>query len=154
TLSPLLFRDVLGRTRTFLFSALLSFSPVLLLASRSSSPAVWSTLFAVLGLWAIWRWRTTTENRDHYAILATTFAAALALLSEPGGLVLAIVLAVAIIGTATMMPHEGETADSPLAELREHLRPWPWTTALAVAGGAVVLISTGFMLFQPGLSAV
>src|SRR5262249_54563357 len=55
-LSPLLFRDLLGRTRAFLFSLLLSFSPVLLLSSRSSSPAIWSTLFAVLSLWAIWRW--------------------------------------------------------------------------------------------------
>ena len=47
-LTPILFRPLIGRTHAFLLSLLLAFSPVLLIASRASSPDVWALLLAVV----------------------------------------------------------------------------------------------------------
>ena len=45
SMSPLLFRNLLGRARAYLFAVLLTISPVLLTASRFSHGAVWAMLF-------------------------------------------------------------------------------------------------------------
>ncbi len=82
-LTPLLFRPLLGRTRTFLVSLLLTFSPVLLIASRSSSPDLWALLFAVLSLWGFWQ--AGRMGQRPYAALGVVFYAALAFLTGSGG---------------------------------------------------------------------
>ncbi|PJF38560.1 MAG: hypothetical protein CUN55_16935, partial [Phototrophicales bacterium] len=54
-LSPLLFRSLLGVSRTFFISLMLAISPVHFLAARFASPAVWALLAAMVLLWALWR---------------------------------------------------------------------------------------------------
>ncbi|MBE0690917.1 MAG: hypothetical protein IH587_12435, partial [Anaerolineae bacterium] len=74
-LSPVLFRRALGVERALLLSVLLLGSPVILISSRASSPALWSALLAALTLWAGWRW--WVERRERHAILLLTFLAGL-----------------------------------------------------------------------------
>ncbi len=78
---PLLFRDVLGKVRTFALVVLLVFSPILLITSRFDTPAVWSLLFAALGLWALRRYWLTRSTG--FALAAGVFFAAMLLLTDP-----------------------------------------------------------------------
>ncbi len=152
-LSPLLFRGLLGSTRAFFFSLLLLGSPVLLIASRTSSAAVWSLLLAALTLWAYWRARVT--GRGGYGIGMVVAFAALILLSEPGGAVLALILLGAGVLTLLTAPPRDEAdgePEQPSAFLG--LRGMPWTAAGLVAGLVVLLVGTTFLLYPPGLSAI
>jgi predicted membrane-bound mannosyltransferase len=103
-LSPLLFRDWFGRTRTLLLSLILFFSPTVLVTSRADSPVIWTMLAAVLGLWALWRYWDT--QRGGYAIFATVCLGAVLLLTDPTGPVFALILlgaaAFALVGRPTV----------------------------------------------------
>lgn len=150
-LSPLLFRDWLGRTRTLLLSWLLFFSPSLLIASRGDSPVVWTMLIAVLGLWALWRYWDT--RRNGYSILATVLLAAALLLTDPTAPVFALILlgAAAFTLWRTRADNEGQDV---LALARERLSGGAWLPGLLVAGLVIVAVSTLFMTHPEGLSAV
>ncbi len=150
-LVPLLFRPLLGRARSFSISLLLCFSPVLLLASRSSSADVWALLLASLGLWAYWR---AGELGSRYAVLAVVMFAALVFLVGASGVGLALILAVAGLAASqwrrTMLTEgEGSTASGSLVVVRRSLG-----TALPIAALVVLAVGTGFMLFPAGLSSV
>lgn len=130
-LSPLLFRPLLGSTRTFLLSLLLAFSPVLLASARSGSPDVWALLFAMISLWGLWQ----ATRYYRYAAVAVIGLAALAFLSSSGGLILAVILGVALGLTAvwrrgTTLTDDDELAEAMLEALRGTLR-------LALPGGGV-----------------
>ncbi|MEP7293419.1 MAG: glycosyltransferase family 39 protein, partial [Chloroflexota bacterium] len=149
-LSPLLFRSLLGSGRAFLLSVLLAFSPVLLTASRASSPDVWALLLAALSLWGFWQ----AERSSRYALLAVISFAALAFLVGTGGLLLALILLIAGALTAVwrrtaLLSDEDEISTGAWAALRTSLR-----LALPVAALVVLVVSTGFMLYPAGLSAV
>src|SRR5215207_1658078 len=149
-LTPVLFRPLLGSTRTFLLSLLLAFSPVLLTTSRSSSPDVWALLFAVLSLWAFWQ----AVQRYHYATFAVIMFAALVFLVGSSGLILGLMLLIAGAVTAmwrrgTLLTDDDEVAQGSLEGIRASLK---WALPLSVL--VVVAVSTGFMLFPAGLSAV
>ena len=148
---PVLFRDILGRARAFLFSLILAFSPVLLIASRVDAPAVWALLSATLGLWALWRWwRQATIGS---ALLATALFVSMVLLTDPAGLVLGLVLAGAA-ALALAWNRVDDPDHDPLPDIAARLRGWPWQSSLLVGLLTVFAISTGFMLYLPGLSAV
>lgn len=149
--SPLLFRDLLGRARTFFFCLLLAFSPVALVSARFDSPVVWAMVCAVSILWALWRyweWQQTV-----YALVAAIFFAGLVLLSDPAGFVLALILVCAGFFALTWGRVDDPDSDS-ASMVREDLGSWPWQMTLGTAALTVILISTAFALYLAGLSSV
>lgn len=142
--TPLLFRTLLGDLRALALVALLSFSPVLLAASRFDSPAVWSMLAAVGALWALWRWLATA--RPAFAIAATALYGSVFLLADPAGLALALILLAALGLTALWGRQSGYQAVD--------LRGWPWGRGLLALALTVFVTATLFALHLPGLAAV
>jgi hypothetical protein len=150
--SPLLFRELIGRARAFLFSVLLLCSPVLMAASRFDEPVIWSLLFGVVFVWLVWRY--SELRRNVYAILATAALAGMIFLAEPAGFVLAVVL----IG-AGIFGRYLSRADDPNTGVRESvqlgvMRGWPWGSSLLVSVGVILLVATGLMLYPAGLSSI
>ncbi|MBZ0285980.1 MAG: glycosyltransferase family 39 protein [Anaerolineae bacterium] len=156
-LTPLLFRGLLGRGRAFILSVLLTFSPVLLVASRTDSAVVWTVLAGVLALWALWRYFDTAQSR--YTVFATVLILTAALLTDPTGFVLIFILGGAGLLAFWITPRESlDETPSPSATIasiaRERWQTWPWQSGLLVAAIVVALVSTLFMLYPAGLSAV
>ncbi|MBZ0293587.1 MAG: hypothetical protein K8L99_13550 [Anaerolineae bacterium] len=150
-MSPLLFRDLLGGTRTLLLSILLLCSPVLLLASRFDTPVIWAMSSAVLGLWALWRWWRLRRAGD--ALLVAVCMGALLLLTDPAGWVLALILVGA--GVIALMWERGDDPDlDRVPEVRARLREWPWQQSLLVTGLVAAAVSTIAMLYPSGLSSI
>jgi hypothetical protein len=156
-ISPLLFRSLLGRTRAYFFAVLLTLSPVLLVASRFGSGAIWTLLFAAVGLWAVYQyWK---DARKGYGLTAMIAFSAMLLLSEPGGIVTGLILlgagaAALSLSTLDAPEESGVPGDDFLAGVRDRFRIWPW---LAGAGGAALVIiafSTGFLVKPGGLSMI
>lgn len=153
--TPLLFRPDFGRTRTFIFCLLLAFSPVSLLASRFSAGAVWAALFAMLGIWALRRYWATSRGSD--AVGAIVAFAALLFLSEPGGIVLALMLLFAAVVAVILNTVEqiDETPNpSPFSDIRQRVLAMPLLFGAAVSAGLIVAVTTGFLIYQSGLSGV
>jgi hypothetical protein len=149
--SPLLFRDALGRGRTFVFVLLLVFSPVFLLASRFNTSSVWSLAFAVLCLWSLRRY-WLTQNAG-YGVLGAMFFAAMTLLTGPGGLTFGMVLLLA--GVLSLLWTRLEEPDSDwISTVRAQLDAFPWQRALVASALTVLAVSTILGLYLPGLSAV
>lgn len=148
-LSPLLFRSLFGKTRTFMFSLILTFSPVLLLASRFSSGTVWALLFAVCGLWALWRYKET--NAHNYGVLAVVLALFTLFFAEPGGLLIGLML----LGAAVIaVVFTFEEDDRQLEIEQGQLRQLPVFTGILFGAGLIVALSTGFMTYPTGLNGV
>lgn len=156
--APLLFRRQLGVTVTFLFSLLLAFSPVMLVSARFSSPAVLSAALAIVLLWAAERCLRTRSGA--HGVAAVVALAALVLLSEPGGPVLAVVL-----GAATLITRAWQrTADRRGFAFEDEApresappappAPFPWTLAVSIAALVVFLVATVLMLYPSGLSNI
>jgi 4-amino-4-deoxy-L-arabinose transferase-like glycosyltransferase len=157
SLSPLLFRDLLGQARSYIFATFLVISPVFVAASRFSSGAVWAMLFAMIGLWALWRW--WEEKNDSRAVLATVSLGALILLSEPGGPALFIILlgsaAIALFLTTLEAPVSYDVPGNDLLALVfGRFQKWPWLSAIGLLSLVVVAVSSGFLLYPGGLSMV
>lgn len=163
--SPWLFRGMIGSQRALVFSLFLSFSPALLLASRAGSGTAWTMLFALLGLWAAWRWwdlhgdDATDHDKNAYGAAATAAFIALALLTEPGGPLLLAILAVAasaaVMLSALDAPDEEDLPGQDyLALTLGRLRKWPWLEGIMVGAAVVFLVSTMLMLRPSGLNNV
>lgn len=150
-IAPLLFRRLLRPARAFVFSLLLAFSPVALLAAREGSPAVWALLAAAGGLWAVWRcWET---RRSGYMLLAAACFAGVTFLTDPAGLWLALLLLAA--GALALAWLRADEPDHPgLGELGAWLRGLPWLALLGAAALTVFTVGTLFALHLPGLGAV
>jgi hypothetical protein len=151
-LSPALFRRGLGTARALLLSALLLGSPVVMITARTASPALWTALIAALGVWAAWRY-WETQQRSH-AVAALVLLTALALLTEPGGIVTFLTLALAALVARLSAPPSIDEDDPfetrRLQQVTARLRSAPW----ALAALTVLVVSTVFMLYPGGLSAV
>lgn len=159
SISPLLFRGLLGKARAYVFALLLTFSPVLLAASRLGGMPVWSLLFAVLGLWGMWRFIASEDNKQVYAVLSTLAFGALLLLSEPGGMILGLILliagGIALYLTALEAPDDADMPGSDfLQEVRQRFSEWPLITAVGITTLVIVAFSTGFLLDPGGLGMV
>lgn len=153
--APLAFRRRLGAARTLALCTLLTFSPGLMLAGRSSAPVIWSLVFAAVMLWAFDRfWHTDDKT---YAATATVALVALCLLAEPGGIPLALILVgaglLALALTAADTSNEEEAPDY-LTPIRARFVGWPLAAGGALGVGIVVIVATGFMTFPVGLSMV
>jgi Dolichyl-phosphate-mannose-protein mannosyltransferase len=150
-LSPLLFRELLGRARTLFFCLLLAFSPIALVSARFDSPAVWSMLCAIVVLWSLWRY--WERQQIGYTLIASASFAGLVLLTDPAGFFLALILIGAGFITLTWGRADDPNSD-PENPIREWLRSWSWQMALGAAALTIILVSTGFALYLPGLSNV
>ncbi len=155
---PLLFRPLLGRSQAALFAILLAFSPTLLAASRFSSPVIISLWLAALILWCIWQLSLT--RRGAYGVGAITAAAALVFLSESGGPVMLLILALSalialrqdrIANTRHFNFDEDASSEAASPSL---INAVPWLMAAAVAGLVVFLVGTVFVLYPAGLNSV
>jgi hypothetical protein len=156
-LLPLLFRRRLGSARTFLLALTWGLAASPFAASRTSDPYIWTAIFGVLALWALWNYVEKRRMRD--AIGALVFGAVLVLLSGTGGLIVGVILLVALAvcayWCARVAPIEWDRpSEEVLAMLGDMLRGLPVTASLITAGGLVVLVATGVMLYPAGLSMV
>lgn len=151
-MSPLLFRDVIGRTRAFLLGVMLLFSPVLLAASRFDAPVIWSLLSGVLILWTLWRYNE--ERQSLYAILAMVLLAGLMFLTEPAGFVLALILIGA--GLFARYLSRSDELGTDANQIHAPVVPgdFPWLNGLLLAAGVIFLVATGFLLYPAGVSGV
>lgn len=152
-LTPALFRPVIGIGRAFLIGVLLAFSPVLLVASRASSPDVWALLLAVLGLAALAR---AQGGQNRPAVLAIVLFAAAFFLTGAGGVALVLIIAVAGViawlwwrNTLVMNEDDTPERDGLLDAVRGALGQ-----GLPLAVLVVLVVSTGLMLYPAGLSIV
>ncbi len=151
-ISPLLFRELIGRTRAFLCSILLLCSPVLMAASRFDEPVIWTLLLGVLLLWSCWRY--IAGRQSIHAIMATAALTGMILLTEPAGFILALILVGAgVFARYLTRADEPEDSDN-RADRNTLLHDWPWRAGLLVSVGAILLVSTGLMLYPAGLSSI
>ncbi|MCU0496857.1 MAG: glycosyltransferase family 39 protein [Anaerolineae bacterium] len=146
--TPLLFRDRLGRTRTLLWVVLLAFSPIALLASRTSSPMIWASLAAVFGIYFFSRFWHTTNTVD--GVLTIVAFGLLLLFSEPGGIVLGVILFGAAVIAVMSHPDLMSEGATPLAQVRQ----LPWVTGIPITILIVSAIATGFLTYTTGLSGI
>ena len=146
-LTPALWREKLGRLPALIFSALLALSPTAVAAARLNDGA---TLSAALAMLAVWLARRFAETRaTPWAAALGIDLAALVLLVEPGGPLMALCLA-AGAGFLWLLDEEGQTR----AALVDGVRAFPWVVALLSAAASVALVATLLFLYPAGLSAV
>lgn len=156
-LAPLLFRENLGRTRTFVWAALLSLLTVPTVSSRAADGSAFMMLFTLLAIWLIRRyWYSHKLSDAGWAIAAIT---CMLLLSSPSGMPLLAVLLVAgwlaVWRTAISAPQRlGLPGDDILQLAVKRLRAFPFKGAAFVPVLIVFLASTAFMFNPAGLRTV
>lgn len=156
-LTPLLFRDSLGRTRAFVWAMLLSLLTTPLAASRSADGACFILLFTILAVWMIRRYWYSQRLRDAY--WATAFITAMLLLSGPAGIPLLLVLLLAgwlaVWRTALSAPQRLELPGDDILQMAvTRTREFPFAKVLLVPLLLVVSAATLLMLNPSGLSTV
>ena len=156
-LAPLLFRESLGRTRTFVWAALLALLTVPIVSSRIADGTVFMMLFTILAIWMIRRyWYTRRLSDASWAIAFLTF---MLLLSSPSGIPLLAVLmgagCLAVWRTAISAPQRLDLPGDDILQLAvKRLRDFPIARAAFVPFLLIVLTSTAFMLNPAGFSTV
>jgi len=155
--TPLLFRDSLGRTRTFIWALLLSVLTAPTVSSRSADGGAFMMLFAALAIWSIRRYWYSRRLSD--ACWALAFIAFMVGLSSPAGIpLLAVLLAagwLAVWRTALSAPQRLELPGDDILQLAvRRLRDFPYAGAVFVPLLLVVLASTLFMSNPAGLRTV
>jgi predicted membrane-bound mannosyltransferase len=150
-LTPLLFRSILGSVRTFVLVLLLSLSPILLATTRMDSPLIWATLFVVLGIYFFWHY--TRSRQNGYAIAATLMMVMTALLTDSTGIFLMLIVLLAgwLTGRKGFEVTQDDVSPPETISIRQG---FPWVRALGISGLVVFLITTLFMLYPAGLSAM
>ncbi len=155
--APLLFRNALGRTRTFVWSTLFALLTLPIASSRSVDGSAFMVLFTLLSVWAIRRYWYSQRPRDAlWAIVPVTF---MVCLSSPSGIPLLIVLMLAgwlaVWRTAMSAPQRLElTGDDILQLAVKRLGDFPLAHALLVPLLVILPTATLFMLNRAGLSTV
>ncbi len=151
-LSPLLFSQLFGKTRTFIFVLLLAFSPTLLAAGRMDSPVIWTMLVAVIGLWSVWQYRIRGQGR--YAVQTTICAAVIIFLTDATGLFVFLTLVLAGLFLMWFRRNTLENDELPHYIPEGRFTAWPWARAIPIALLVVFLVGTLFMLYPSGISSV
>ena len=155
--TPLLFRESLGRTRAFVWTALLSLLTIPVVASRAADGSAFMIAFTVLAIWAIRRyWYSHRQSDAWRAIACVTF---MLLLSSPSGIPLLAVMLVAgwlaVWRTALSAPQRlGLSGDDILQMAVKRLRGFPIARAAFMPILIIFLTSTVFMLHPAGLRTV
>lgn len=156
-MTPILFRDSLGLTRTFVWTALLSFLTVPLAASRIADGTSFMLLFTILTVWMIRRYWYSQRLQDAcWAIGLLTF---LIVLSSPSGIPLFVILIasgwLAVWRTALSAPQRLDLPGDDILQLAvNQLNAFPFTRTLVIPF-AVVVVTATFLMFNPaGLRTV
>ena len=153
-LTPLLFREHLGKTRAFVWSVLLTLLTMPLVMSRNADGVAFMMLFCVLTIWMIRRYWYSRRLADAFwAIACLSF---MTLLSSPSGIPLLAIMLVAgwlaVWRTALSAPQRlGLPGDDILQLAFKRLRDFPIARAAFVPVLIVFLTSTAFMLYPAGL---
>ncbi len=151
SLIPLLFYNVLGKSRAFVFAVMLVFSPVLFAASRSSSGVVWSMALVGLGLYCATQIAYSVNRNYNIAVVGIVAFGAAALLTEPAGLLLVLIVVLAFMSSLFLIrAAEGRK----LTGIVEALKRIPWGTGGVFLILVVMAVSTGFLLYPGGLGMV
>lgn len=156
-LTPLLFRSNLGRTRTFIWSVLLSLLTTPLAASRSADGACFIMLFTILAVWNIRRYWYSQRLRD--AHWATACLTAMLLLSGPSGIPLLLILLaagwLAVWRTALSAPQRLELPGDDILQMAvTRTREFPFAKVMLAPLVLIATTATLFMLNPSGLSTV
>jgi len=152
-LMPYWLRPLIGRDRAFIWMLLLVTSPVVFATSRMADALIWTVVFALLLVGLVYRaWMIRSTG---WAIAAVVVLTLLILLSHPGGVVLALVLAVAGVLTVYLTAWNAadeldEPGDAVLAQVRGWLLSLPWLTGLGISLLIVFSMATLFMLYPAG----
>lgn len=152
-----LFRELLGRERTFIIMLTLAFSPILLASSRFSSPVIWSMLFALLGLWGVWRF--IQQGTQSHMLFASVMFVGLIFLTEGGGAVLALILLASGFSAVALSAFDAPSNDdlSPddfLRNIRARFATWQRGYSVGIALLIVFCVATGFLIDPQGLNIV
>lgn len=163
-LSPIAFRDELGRGRAFGLSVLLTTLPPLFITTRSAEGVVWGLLVTAFILRQTLTALQTGQKSRWTAALVGIFS--LIVLTEPGGVILAALLVFASVAALIWQDTENELEDpideddtepeisvSAWANFRAQTRRLPWESGLAI--GALVAVAVTTLFFNPnGLSHI
>jgi len=141
-LTPLLYRQWVGRSAALLLCLGLAISPVAVAASRTMSGMVWALLLLLVGGWMALRFYTTRQ--PNFALAATLCAAGVLFLTTPYGVLLLLGVACGLLWAAAAERRElGKL-------LAEGLRLESGLAALVL----VVVVATRFFTLPSGLSSV
>lgn len=157
TLTPLLFRDHLGRTRTFVWAGLLSLLAIPIASARIADGNSFMLLFALLAVWMVRRyWYSQRLSDARWAFLLVPL---MTLLSSPSGIPLLVIMLVAgwlaVWRTAISAPQRLDLPGDDILQLAmRRLRAFPLGQTAFVPLAAVGLVATGFMLNPAGLRTV
>ncbi len=156
-LAPLLFRDSFGRTRSFIWCALLTLLTTPLVSARAADGSSFMLLFTLLAIYMVRRYWYSRRLRDaSWAIVFLTF---MLLLSGPSGPPLLAILLVAgwlaVWRTALSAPQRLDLPGDDILQLAiKRLREFPFSPLLLLPALVTVLVATLFMLYPAGLRAV
>ena len=156
-LSPLLFRDTLGITRTFVWSVLLSTLTLPILTSRLADGVIWMMLFTVLSIWMIRRFWYSHSLPD--AMWASAFVTLMLMLSSPSGIPLFVILLaagwLAVWRTALSAPQRLDLPGDDILQMSlRRLNTFPFAKVAFVPFAVLVLTATAGMLNPGGLRTV
>ena len=157
SLSPILFRDRIGITRSFVWSVLLSLLTVPVVSSRYADGTTWMMLFTVLTMWMVWRYWYSEKLSD--AMWATAFITPMVLLSSPSGIPLFVILLMsgwlAVWRTALSAPERLDLpGDDILQTSLRRLAEFPFLKVAFIPVIVILTVATGSMLNPAGLSTV
>ncbi|MAU09251.1 MAG: hypothetical protein CL607_05475 [Anaerolineaceae bacterium] len=161
-LLPMLFRRYLGRERTFLLTLLLAVSPTVFVTTRQADAFIWTAVFAmatVAFVWRAWSDASRANGPSSNVLWSAASAAGLVFLSDSGGSLLALILAVAawlaLWWSAIKAPDEvDESGEVLFQNARSWLQSLPWRPMLLTTAGVTILASTLFMVYPAGLGHV
>ena len=145
-LSPLLFRNRLGRLGTILCMVFLALSPSAVVDSRHMTGVGVAMLGTVAMLAAIDRYIISSDKT--YAVLAG-IALAVTLLADFGSLAILVMLA----GGGALAALTDEEGDLSGEALQQVAAKFPWMAAIIGLGTSVILLSTLFYLTPGGLAS-
>lgn len=156
-LCPLLFRDTLGITRTFVWSVLLSTLTLPIVSARLADGTTWMMLFTVLSIWMIRRFWYSHSVSD--AMWPSAFVTAMLLLSSPSGIPLFVILLaagwLAVWRTALSAPQRLDLPGDDILQLSlKRLNSFPYARVIFVPFAVLFVTATAMMLNPGGLNTV
>lgn len=147
-LGPLMWRRVLGRIPAVIMSGLLALSPVAITSARTMGGVTWTMLVLFLTGWALLKFWETQQPR--FTIMVTMGLGAMALLTEPTGLITLIGVLLGLGYAIASLPPEDENRQAMLASFRN----WNWQDGLMGALALVLVVGTGLFTAPGGLTSV
>jgi hypothetical protein len=154
-LAPLLFIPTIGRIQAFWWVLLLACAPSFIAAARESSGIIWALALMVLLLWCVqgyWQ-----QPRGWVGVLGVA-AFMWLIVADASGVLLVLLLALTALGV-WLWANTGERDQ--FADAEPAPAPWytrfedvPYTSGLIVGGLVIFVVSTNFMSYPAGLTAL